>query len=261
MVLKDKDLFMQDTDNTSISTEDIALAEGTQGQEVVENPETITTEQVVEDPTKEVKEVTTEEKTTEEVVAEEPKKEETKAEDDKSLSQILEELDKIQIEGEKKEEATDAAVEEAKKAVEDDVEKTKMTELLSNLDKELVAERSEKKKLMYTVDFLQSQIDTLTKENIWYKYWRADEDWLLQLINNDSWMKSIISQELKAQSWNPADKEALVGAYKTKLEELTGLKFDDFIAASKKWAEGQMWEAEEDVSMSVETQDWESMFL
>jgi hypothetical protein len=59
---------------------------------------------------------------------------------------------------------------------------------------------TEKKKLSYTVDYLKTQLDETTKENLSYKYGRVDEDGLLTLINNDAGIKNIVSQTIKSQS-------------------------------------------------------------
>jgi septal ring factor EnvC (AmiA/AmiB activator) len=175
------------------------------------------------------------------------------------MSEILDELDASFAKQEETAKEIAKTWEEIKVA---DAAWKETTELIDKLNRQITEDEAEKKKLSFTVDFLKTQNETLTKENLWFKYGRTDEEWILGLINNDTGIKNIISQTIKSQNWNPADKEKLVDAYKQQLETLTWLDFSEFINSSKQKIEEENIASEPDVTTNVNTwKEWESMFL
>jgi len=181
--------------------------------------------------------------------------------EDESISSILDELEKLwasQDEQQKREEAVTETTEKIKEA-EQKGEDT--SELISQLQQEVIELRSERKKSSITTDFLQEQVEQLHKENLQYKYGRVDEDWVMNLINTDPNLKSIISQTIKSQD-TPEAKTKLVDLYKSQLEKLTWLNFTDFIESQNSKAEWEMVAWGNDVADNVNVDmNWESLFI
>lgn len=265
-MIRDKDLFTSGNDETVISADELAAVEGEKATEETKTD-------VMADAGTEVKSdvidstgVQTEaviewaQKTVEEWTQTPPEwttTEETKAE--KSISEILDEFEKLSTSQEQKSEEVIKTWEEVKKEAES---KWQDTELIDKLNAQLLEIDTEKKKLSYTVDYLKSQLEDMTKENLSYKYGRVDEEGLLNLINSDGWIKNIISQTIKSQNWNPEDKEKLIETYKTQLETLTWLDFSEFISSSKKKIEEENVVGETDSATNVNMWGWwESLFL
>ena len=272
-MIKEKDLFFTWEEASAFSPEETALLdeqEGTAGEQTATAD--VATQQTTEwTPGQTTTETTTTETTTpeeeakkvEETTATEWDEETTATEwdEEKSIASILDELEnlwKSQDEQTKKEEAVSETTEKIKEA-ESKGEDT--SELIAQLQQEVIELRNERKKSAITTDFLQEQVEQLHKENLQYKYGRVDEDGVMNLINNDSNLKSIISQTIKSQD-NPEAKTQLVDLYKSQLEKLTWLDFTDFVESQNKKAEWEMTSKWDDVADNVDMWlDWESLFI
>jgi hypothetical protein len=256
-MLRDKDLFVSGWDESTITPEEIAQVEQPEGTDLTipEMPAPANADGLeVEAPT-----VETPAETVPETTPEAPATtEEAPAEGDKSITEILNELDAIWASQEKKETEIQKTTEELSKEVQAD---PALTEMVDKLQRQITERDAESRKKDITIDFLQEQIETLYKENVANKYGRVDEDGVMNLINTDSNLKSIISQTIKSQD-NPAEKTKLVDLYKSQLETLTGFDFTDFIDQQKNKAENELSDEWNDVSTSISTWvDWESMFV
>lgn len=263
-MIKEKDLFFTWEEASAFSPDETALLdeqEGTTGEQTATAD--VATQQTTEwTPGQTTTETTTTETTTPEDEAK--KVEETTAtewDEEKSIASILDELEnlwKSQDEQTKKEEAVAETTEKIKEA---EAKGEDTSELIAQLQQEVIELRNERKKSAITIDFLQEQVEQMHKENLQYKYGRVDEDSVMNLINNDSNLKSIISQTIKSQD-NPEAKTQLVDLYKSQLEKLTWLDFTDFIESQNKKAEWEMTSKWDDVADNVDMWlDWESLFI
>lgn len=250
-MLKEKDLFVWE--DVGLTPEEIATAEADQGNLWTETPADAPVDAPAETPVP-AEEVPTD--TPAEVPVETPA--ETPETPNQSLEEMLNDLEKITKEEVKADEEVAKDIEEVK-ATEEKWED--LSKIMSKLETDVLTERAISKKQKMIIDILTEQNESLTKENLQYKYGNVDEDWVLWLINNDQWMKNILSLTIKAQT-NPSEKDKLIDAYKTKLEELTWNSFDEYVAASKTKETSDLWSPSTDVSVNTDLQDqWESLFV
>lgn len=270
-MIKEKDLFFTWQEESAFSNDEAALLdeqEGTTSEQTVEAD--VATQEATEWETGKdtlIEETTTEtttpegeaEKTEGAIATEEDAA--TEWEEEKSITSILDELENLGKSQDEQTKKEDAVAETTEKIKEAEQKGEDTSELIAQLQQEVIELRNERKKSSITTDFLQEQVEQLHKENLGYKYGRVDEDGVMNLINNDSNLKSIISQTIKSQD-NPESKTKLVDLYKSQLEKLTWLDFTDFIESQNKKAEWEMTAGWDDVADNMDiSADWESLFI
>lgn len=262
-MIKEKDLFFTWEEASAFSPDETALLDEQEGTTAGE--QTAATDVATQDATGWATETTTTETTTTTPEEEAKKTEEATAttewDEEKSITSILDELENLGKSQEEQTKKEDAVAETTEKIKEAEQKGEDTSELIAQLQQEVIELRNERKKSSITTDFLQEQVEQLHKENLQYKYGRVDEDGVMNLINTDSNLKSIISQTIKSQD-NPEAKTQLVDLYKSQLEKLTWLDFTDFIESQNKKAEWEMTAGWDDVADNMDiSAGWESLFI
>lgn len=154
---------------------------------------------------------------------------------DKELDAIMEEL------GISTDKASSQS-EDVKKAAEDiqsDVKKDdKITEELKSKVDDLVLKTAELETTNATLDktneVLRKEYDRVTEENIALKYWNSSWSKIMDVVNNNDNLKTLIANNVLYNKNNDASsKEKLIDAVKSYYEELTGIDIGSVVNKQK----------------------------
>lgn len=179
-----------------------------------------------------------------------------------TVDELLKDLETISTDIEERTESVDEATEDLQEAMDTWADIEHLRAQMSTLTEQLAERDQSIQKLQKTLDVIQREHESVLDENLQFKYWTGSDSRVLDLINSNENVQSLVGSMIAEQRWDSGASERVIESLKEMYKQLTWVNLDEMQQAERD-RQTDAFAGEQDMAINLPdvSQDTDDIFI